>query len=98
MLASMLGAALLAMTPAAVQAQPPAAQTAQDGAVYFAGEPEGIGDPNPYYENGVYSIFYLKNEGRHPWWMSQTSDLNYVVQADRGGQGRRAGLARRLDG
>jgi hypothetical protein len=76
MLASMLGAALLAVTPAAVQARPLAAQTAQDGAVYFAGEPEGIGDPNPYYENGVYSIFYLKNEGRHPWWMSQTSDLS----------------------
>lgn len=76
MLASMFGAALMALAPAAVQVQTPAAQSPQGDAVYFAGEAEGIGDPNPYYENGVYSIFYLKNEGRHPWWMSQTSDLS----------------------
>ena len=43
--------------------------------VYFAGEAAGVGDPNPFYENGTYSVFYLKNSGRHPWWMSQTSDL-----------------------
>ncbi|PTQ09433.1 hypothetical protein CLG96_14680 [Sphingomonas oleivorans] len=43
--------------------------------IYFAHEEAGIGDPNPFFENGVYSVFYLKNEGRHPWWMTQSSDL-----------------------
>jgi hypothetical protein len=43
--------------------------------VYFAGEAAGVGDPNPYAEDGVYSVFYLQNKGRHPWWMTQTSDL-----------------------
>lgn len=38
-------------------------------------EPEGVGDPNPYFEDGIYSVFYLKNVGRHPWWMTQSSDL-----------------------
>lgn len=71
MLACMLGAAVLAMAPAAAQAPPPV----DARAVYFDGEAEGVGDPNPYYENGVYSVFYLKNEGRHPWWMSKTADL-----------------------
>ena len=59
MFASMLGAALLAVAPAAAQDQAAPAGTSQEGAVYFAGETEGIGDPNPFYENGVYSIFYL---------------------------------------
>jgi hypothetical protein len=44
--------------------------------LYFAGEVAGVGDPNPFYENGTYSVFYLKNTGRHPWWMSQTSDAS----------------------
>ncbi|UYN98954.1 MAG: hypothetical protein KIT02_13585 [Devosia sp.] len=43
--------------------------------LYFAGETVGVGDPNPYYEDGVYSVFYLRNSGRHPWWVSQTSSL-----------------------
>lgn len=47
-----------------------------DSPVYFAHEVEGIGDPNPFYEDGVYSVFYLKNEGRHPWWMSQSENLS----------------------
>lgn len=44
-------------------------------AIYFAGETAGVGDPNPYAEDGVYSVFYLQNKGRHPWWLTQTSDL-----------------------
>lgn len=43
--------------------------------LYFSGEVAGVGDPNPFYENGVYSVFYLKNAGRHPWWMTGTADL-----------------------
>lgn len=43
--------------------------------LYFAGELAGVGDPNPFFENGTYSVFYLQNQGRHPWFMSQTSDL-----------------------
>ncbi|WP_231923254.1 glycoside hydrolase family protein [Sphingobium cloacae] len=47
---------------------------AADAPVYFAHEQAGIGDPNPFYENGVYSVFYLKNEGRHPFWLTQSRD------------------------
>lgn len=43
--------------------------------LYFAGEAAGVGDPNPFFENGTYSVFYLQSQGRHPWFMSQTSDL-----------------------
>lgn len=43
-------------------------------ALYFNAETNGIGDPNPYYENGKYSVIYLKNEGRHPFWSTQTND------------------------
>lgn len=45
--------------------------------VYFAHEAHGVGDPNPHFEDGVYSIFYLKNEGRHPFWMTQSRDLQH---------------------
>ncbi|MFD1253128.1 Beta-fructosidase [Devosia equisanguinis] len=58
-------AALLLGTCASVQAAP----------LYFAGETAGVGDPNPFYEDGTYSVFYLQNQGRHPWFMSQSSDL-----------------------
>ena len=44
--------------------------------VYFAGETAGVGDPNPFFEDGTYSVFYLKNSSRHPWWMTQTQDLS----------------------
>jgi hypothetical protein len=62
-----LAAALLVTTGlgAATEAAP----------LYFAGEVPGVGDPNPFFENGTYSVFYLQNQGRHPWFMSQTSDL-----------------------
>jgi hypothetical protein len=53
---------------------PPAAR-ADPEPVYFAGDPDGIGDPNPFYANGVYSIFYLRNRGRHPWWTTHSADL-----------------------
>ncbi len=43
--------------------------------LYFAGEMAGVGDPNPYFESGTYSVFYLQNQGRHPWFMSQSRDL-----------------------
>lgn len=58
-------AALLLATCGPVQAAP----------LYFAGEVAGVGDPNPYFENGSYSVFYLQNQGRHPWFMTDTSDL-----------------------
>lgn len=48
---------------------------AEAAPLYFAGEVAGVGDPNPFYEDGSYSVFYLQNQGRHPWFMSQTSDL-----------------------
>lgn len=43
--------------------------------VFFGLEAQGIGDPNPYFENGRYYVFYLRNEGRHPWRMSSSTDL-----------------------
>jgi hypothetical protein len=63
-----LAAVLLAATSlvAAAEAAP----------LYFAGEVAGVGDPNPFFEDGTYSVFYLQNQGRHPWFMSQTSDLH----------------------
>jgi hypothetical protein len=44
--------------------------------VYFGADAAGVGDPNPYYEDGVYSVFYLANSGRHPWRMTQTEDAS----------------------
>lgn len=61
----------LAVTLLGMLAVPPT-----DTPVYFAQETQGVGDPNPFYENGLYSVFYLKNEGRHPFWLTQTSDLS----------------------
>lgn len=52
-----------------------ACMSTQAAPLYFSGEMAGIGDPNPYFENGTYSVFYLQNQGRHPWFLSQTSDL-----------------------
>ncbi|WP_343685113.1 hypothetical protein [Asticcacaulis sp.] len=43
-------------------------------AVYFSKEANGIGDPNPFFENGVFTVVYLKNEGRHPFWSTQSPD------------------------
>ncbi|WP_338721265.1 hypothetical protein [Devosia sp. XK-2] len=51
------------------------AAAAEAAPLYFAGEVAGVGDPNPFFEDGTYSVFYLQNQGRHPWWMAQTSDL-----------------------
>jgi len=34
-----------------------------------------MGDPNPYYENGKFYLFYLHDSGRHPWYLAETSDL-----------------------
>lgn len=62
---------VMALAMASVSCMPASAAP-----VYFAGEPAGVGDPNPYVENGTYRVFYLKNTGRHPWWMSETSDLS----------------------
>ena len=44
--------------------------------IFFGLEAQGIGDPNPFFENGRYYVFYLQNEGRHPWRMSSSSDLS----------------------
>ena len=43
--------------------------------VFFGLEAQGVGDPNPYFEDGRYYVFYLQNEGRHPWRMSSSTDL-----------------------
>ncbi|WP_440905562.1 hypothetical protein ACMZOO_04350 [Catenovulum sp. SX2] len=34
-----------------------------------------MGDPNPFYDNGKYHVFYLENYGFHSWALSTTSDL-----------------------
>ncbi|MDZ4079719.1 MULTISPECIES: glycoside hydrolase family 32 protein [Hydrocarboniphaga] len=34
-----------------------------------------MADANPYYENGVYYIYYLQNLGFHSWALAKTSDL-----------------------
>ncbi|WP_016957554.1 hypothetical protein [Catenovulum agarivorans] len=34
-----------------------------------------LGDPNPFYDNGEYYIYYLENLGFHSWAMAKTSDL-----------------------
>ena len=44
--------------------------------VMFGLEAPGVGDPNPYFQNGRYYVFYLQDEGRHPWRMSSSSDLS----------------------
>ena len=62
---SLLVALLVTTSLGAVEAAP----------LYFAGEVAGVGDPNPFFENGTYSVFYLQNQGRHPWFMSRTPDL-----------------------
>jgi beta-fructofuranosidase len=44
--------------------------------VIFGREAQGVGDPNPFFQDGRYYVFYLQNEGRHPWRMSSSSDLS----------------------
>jgi len=34
-----------------------------------------MGDPNPFYDNGNYYIYYLQNSGFHPWYLAKTHDL-----------------------
>lgn len=34
-----------------------------------------MGDPNPFYEDGTYYLYYLQDDGNHPWYLSQTDDL-----------------------
>lgn len=34
-----------------------------------------MGDPNPFYDDGVYHVFYLQNRGYHDWALSRTDDL-----------------------
>ena len=65
MLARLFPLLLIAASPA----------SASEAPVYFAHEANGIGDPNPMFENGVYSVFYLKNQGRHPFWLTQSKDM-----------------------
>jgi hypothetical protein len=43
--------------------------------LYFSGEVAGVGDPNPFFADGAYWVFYLQNQGRHPWYMSRSVDL-----------------------
>lgn len=44
--------------------------------VFFGLEAQGIGDPNPFHQDGRYHVFYLQNEGRHPWRVSSSADLS----------------------
>lgn len=44
--------------------------------IFFGLETQGIGDPNPFYHDGRYHVFYLQNEGRHPWRVSSSADLS----------------------
>ncbi|WP_342249158.1 hypothetical protein [Sphingomonas sp. OTU376] len=63
-------------TPSPAASPTPTPSPAATAAPLFFGlEAQGIGDPNPYFENGRYYVFYLQNEGRHPWRMSSSSDL-----------------------
>ena len=34
-----------------------------------------LGDPNPFYDNGSYYIYYLQNSGFHSWALAKTDDL-----------------------
>jgi sucrose-6-phosphate hydrolase SacC (GH32 family) len=34
-----------------------------------------MGDPNPFYDNGNYYIYYLQNSGFHPWYLAKTNNL-----------------------
>ncbi|MCU4677022.1 hypothetical protein N7931_15415 [Catenovulum sp. 2E275] len=34
-----------------------------------------MGDPNPFYDNGEYYVYYLENYGFHSWALAKTSDL-----------------------
>ena len=58
-----------------------AAETPVEGSVVsnvIPGTPASrlrMGDPNPYYENGTYHVFYLHDDGRHPWYLASTDDL-----------------------
>lgn len=65
------------VSPAPTPAPSPAPTPAPAAAPLFFGlEAQGIGDPNPFYEGGRYHLFYLQNEGRHPWRLSSSSDLS----------------------
>ncbi|HEY0622496.1 hypothetical protein [Sphingomonas sp.] len=61
-----------APTPAASPSPDPAATAAP---IFFGLEAQGIGDPNPFHQDGRYHVFYLQNEGRHPWRVSSSADL-----------------------
>ena len=54
---------------------PPPNPGATAAPVFFGLEAQGIGDPNPFYQDGRYHVFYLQNEGRHPWRVSSSTDL-----------------------
>jgi sucrose-6-phosphate hydrolase SacC (GH32 family) len=34
-----------------------------------------MGDPNPFYKDGSWYIYYLQNSGFHPWYLAKTDDL-----------------------
>ena len=54
---------------------PPPSPGATAAPVFLGLEAQGIGDPNPFFEDGRYHVFYLQNEGRHPWRVSSSTDL-----------------------
>lgn len=62
------------------QAQRAAAAPAADSVVSMAfGHDQSLlldlGDPNPYYEDGEFYVYYLQNRGYHSWSLARTSDL-----------------------
>jgi sucrose-6-phosphate hydrolase SacC (GH32 family) len=62
------------------QATSAAANPAEDSVISAATGHEqplvlDLGDPNPFYKEGVYYIYYLQNSGFHPWYLVKTDDL-----------------------
>lgn len=50
-------------------------QNMHNDPIYFRDSDVPVGDPNPIYADGTYTIFYLRNEEHHPLWVTQTKDL-----------------------
>lgn len=62
------------------QADQAAAKPVIDSVVNDANQTESlatlnIGDPNPFYKDGTYYVYYLMNSGKHSWFLSKTTDL-----------------------
>lgn len=63
-------------TPTPIPTPSPSPLPTAAAPVFFGMEAQGIGDPNPFFQDGRYHVFYLQNEGRHPWRVSSSADLS----------------------